>query len=113
MVQTCQAKGEHVKAVFRKHRYSWFAIFCLAAALAIVVCNLWLLCCGQWVLNDYLRIPALGWTILVANLVAGLVLVAVRGRRKTAPAGGCCENCRIGLREEWVYCPNCGRVCGG
>ena len=93
---------------FRKYKCSWFLAFSLAAILAIVACNIWVLCCGRCVLNDYLRIPTIGWMLIVANLVAGLIFFAVKRRNGTKSGGGACCDCHIVLRDTWVYCPNCG-----
>lgn len=97
-----------MKMAFTKPGYPWFVICCLAGMLVIVACNVWLLCCGHCVLYDYLNIPVMGWTVIAANLVAGLVLVAVRRRRKAIPGTLCCRHCQAGMRQAWKYCPNCG-----
>ena len=97
-----------MKIAFRKYKYSWFVVFCSAAILAIVACNLWLLCCGRCVINDYMHIPPIGWMLLVANLVAGLLLFAVKRRNRKNPDGTFSCGCRIALRDTWLYCPNCG-----
>lgn len=97
-----------MKIEFRKYKYSWFVIFCSAAILAIVVCNIWLLCCGRCVINDYLHIPPIGWGLVVANLVAGFILFFVKRRNNTKPDENFCSGCQIDLRDNWAYCPNCG-----
>jgi hypothetical protein len=97
-----------MKIRFRKHKCSWFLAFSLAAILAIVACNVWLFCCGRCSLNDYLQIPTIGWMLISANLVAGLVLFVVKRRNQTKPGGDFCCDCCIVLRGTWVYCPNCG-----
>jgi hypothetical protein len=97
-----------MKIEFRKYKYSWFVVFCSAAILAIVACNVWLLCCGRCVINDYLHIPPIGWGLVAANLVAGIILYLVKRRNNTKPGGGGCGGCRTGMRDIWVYCPNCG-----
>lgn len=97
-----------MKVEVRKRRYSWFVVFCLTTILAIVAGNIWLLCCGRCVLNDYLRIPQIGWLLIFANLAAGLVLLVIKRRRQARPDEPCCMRCRISLRDTWVYCPNCG-----
>ena len=97
-----------MKIALRDYRYSWFVIFCLVAILAIVTCNLWLLCCGRCVPGDFLRIPGAGWVIIVANLAAGLVFLAVKLRGGKKSGDGSCGICNTALRDTWVYCPKCG-----
>jgi hypothetical protein len=93
---------------FRKYHLSWFLVFCLAAILAILVCNAWQLCCGRCVLNDFLRIPPIGWVLIIANLIAGLVLTAVKRRDGKKTATDRCSACNTALRDTWIYCPSCG-----
>jgi hypothetical protein len=83
-------------------------VFCSAAILAIVVGNIWLLCCGHCVITDYLHIPPIGWALVVANVFAVIVLFLVKRRKNTRSDRDFCSNCRTGLRDNWVYCPNCG-----
>ncbi|MDT8444973.1 MAG: hypothetical protein RQ722_11805 [Desulfuromonadales bacterium] len=97
-----------MKIEFRKYKYSWFMVFCSAAILAIVAGNIWLLCCGHCVITDYLHIPPIGWALVIANLVAGIVLFLVKRRNNIRPDKDFCGSCRTGLRDTWVYCPNCG-----
>jgi hypothetical protein len=97
-----------MKIEFRKYKYSWFVVFCSAAILAIVACNVWLLCCGRCVINDYLHVPPIGWVLVVANLVAVIILYFVKRRNNNKPGGDSCGVCRTGLRDSWIYCPNCG-----
>lgn len=80
----------------------------MAAIVAILACNLWSLYWGHCVINDFLRIPAIGWIIIGANLVAGLIFFSVKHRKHTKQDGSLCTSCHIRLRELWVYCPNCG-----
>jgi hypothetical protein len=108
LVQVFERHGEQMKIGFRKHRYSWFAVFCSAAILAILACNLWLLCCGRCVINDYLHIPPIGWGLIAANLIAGMTLFLIKRRNNIKPDNDACGSCRTGLRDTWVYCPNCG-----
>jgi hypothetical protein len=97
-----------MKIRFRKHKCSWFFVFLLASILAIVACNAWQFCCGGCSLSDYLRIPTIGWVLIAANLFAGLILFGVRRVNcKKLGEDFCCE-CRIHLRDTWLYCPNCG-----
>lgn len=97
-----------MKIAFRKYKYSWFVVFCLTAILVILACNVWLLCCGRCVINDYLHIPPIGWLLIGANLVAGTILLLVKRLNHPKPDGNFCCGCRIGLRDSWAYCPNCG-----
>ena len=97
-----------MKKIFRKYRISWFVGFCLTGILAIVVCNLCLLYFGHCVVNDFLAIAPIGWFIIAANLVAAAALAMIKrvgGQRHTTNH---CSRCNIGLRDVWVYCPNCG-----
>ena len=97
-----------MKISFRGHKCSWFMVFCLTAILAIVSCNVWMLCDGYSVLNDYLKIPTIGWMLIVANLIAGLVFFTVKRSNNNNPGWGFCRGCQISLRDTWLYCPNCG-----
>jgi hypothetical protein len=108
VVQTLEPKGERVKISFKEIRVSWFVVFCLAAILAILACNTWLLCCGHCVLSDFLRIPTIGWAIILANLAAGVVLFAVKRRSDKKTERCFCCACQTSLRDSWVYCPICG-----
>jgi hypothetical protein len=97
-----------MKKILHKYRISWFVGFCLAGILAIVVCNLCLLYFGHCVVNDFLAIPPIGWFMIAANLVAGAALAMIkRGDGQRHASNHCCR-CNIGLRDGWVYCPNCG-----
>jgi hypothetical protein len=98
-----------MKTMLGHVRKSWFTGFCLAAILLIVACNLYLLCDGQCVLYDYLRIPPIGWLIISVNLVAGLVLAVLKQRSVKRADAEVCSACHTRLRETWVYCPRCGR----
>lgn len=95
-------------AFLKKYCSSWFVLFCLAAIAAILVCNLWSLFVGACVIHDYLRIPAIGWVLILTNVIAGLVLYLVKHRNKSKPQGSYCAVCHVNLRENWEYCPNCG-----
>jgi len=93
---------------FRKYHLSWFVVFCLAAILVILACNAWQLCCGHCVLGDFLRIPPIGWALIIANLIAGLVLVVVKRHDGKKNAADRCPACNTALRDTWIYCPRCG-----
>jgi len=97
-----------MKKILGKYRISWFVSFCLAGILAIAACNLCLLYFGHCVVSDFLRIPPIGWFIITANLVAGIVLALVKQRGVRSKGTNHCPNCNVGLRDAWVYCPNCG-----
>lgn len=87
---------------------SWFIVFCLVAIAAIVVCNLWSLYWGHCVVADFLRVPLIGWGLIGANLVAGLVFIVIKRRHHMKHIVGVCSSCDASLRETWAYCPNCG-----
>jgi len=93
---------------FRKYHLSWFVVFCLAAILVILACNAWQICCGRCVLSDFLHIPPIGWALIIANLVAGLVFSTVKCRDSKNTATDRCSACDTTLRDTWIYCPNCG-----
>ena len=97
-----------MKISFRKYKYSWFIVSCLAAIVAILACNLWSLYWGHCAINDFLRIPPMGWVLIGANLVAGVIFFAIKNRKHTKHVGFLCTSCHVGLRETWTYCPNCG-----
>jgi hypothetical protein len=97
-----------MRILFRKYKYSWFIICCIAAIMAILACNLWSLYWGHCVINDFLRVPLIGWALIGANLVAGIVFFSVKCRKHTKHEGSFCALCHVGLRDAWVYCPNCG-----
>lgn len=85
-------------------------LFCITGIVAILACNLYLLCCGQCVIHDFLKIPPVGWLIILANFVAGIVLLAVK-RRRARPGHQTdnCACCNILMRDNWSYCPKCGQ----
>lgn len=97
-----------MKTLFRKYKSSWFVVCCLLAIVAIMACNLWSLYWGHCAINDFLRIPPIGWLLIATNLVAGLVLFTVKNRKHTRQDESLCTACHTRLRELWVYCPNCG-----
>lgn len=97
-----------MKTSFRKLKYSWFVVFCLTAILLIIACNLWLLFNGHCVVNDFLRIPSIGWMLILANIVAGLILYLIKHLKGKKADGTLCMICHAGLRDIWIYCPNCG-----
>lgn len=100
-----------MNALLKNYKFCWFLVFCLAAILLIIACNVWLLCCGHCVVSDFLRIPMIGWVIIVANLVAGAVLWSLKHRPRMKPgAPASCQYCHVLLREGWSYCPNCGEA---
>lgn len=92
----------------RKYKYSWFVIACLGAMTTIVLCNLWMLCCGRGVPGDYLNIPPVGWVLIAANLCAGVVFVLLKRRKDKRPIQNFCNRCSVVLRESWAFCPKCG-----
>jgi hypothetical protein len=108
LVWTTESKGGGVIVGFRKLCNSWFVVFCLAATLVIIACNAWQLCCGACVLNDFLRVPPIGWVLIMANFIAGLILTLVKRRGGTKNAINSCGSCHASLRDAWLYCPNCG-----
>ncbi|MGD9019583.1 MAG: hypothetical protein PVF84_04990 [Desulfuromonadales bacterium] len=97
-----------MKKILSQYRLSWFVSFCLAGILAIVVCNISLLYFGHCVVNDFLAIPPIGWFIIGANLVAAAVLALIKQGTGHRSETNLCANCNVGLRDAWVYCPNCG-----
>lgn len=99
-----------MQKTFGKYRISWFVGFCLAGILAILLCNLCLLYFGHCVVNDFLAIPPIGWFIIAANLIAGAALAMIKQGNRQRCTTNHCSACNIGLRENWVYCPNCGDV---
>lgn len=92
-----------------QNRYPWFVIFCFLGVFAIIGCNIYMLCCGRCVVNDFFKIPVMGWFVIAANLIAVLILIAVKKRRENIHRDDVCSVCCISLRETWIYCPNCGR----
>lgn len=97
-----------MKLAFSKHKLSWFVVFLLAAILAIVACNAWLLCCGRCVISDFLRVPPIGWAIIAANLVAVSILFFLKKRTRSTSNHHLCSSCHSSLRDQWPYCPTCG-----
>lgn len=97
-----------MKVSFKKYKCSWFVTCSLVAIMAIMACNLWSLYWGHCVINDFLRIPPIGWLLIGANLVAGLVFFTVKNRKNAKHDDSLCLSCHTRLRELWVYCPNCG-----
>ena len=97
-----------MKKAFGKYRISWFVSLCLAGILAIIACNLCLLYFGHCVVSDFLQIPPIGWFLIAANLVAGMALAMIKQGDGQSTGTNHCHNCNVGLRNTWVYCPNCG-----
>ena len=97
-----------MKNLFGSYKYSPFIVFCLVAIASIVACNLWSLYWGHCVLNDFLRIPLMGWGVIGANLVAALVYFLIKRQSITKNNDIHCISCQSGLQGSWVYCPNCG-----
>lgn len=97
-----------MKDFFRKYAHSWFVLASLAAIAAIIACNIWYLLHGHCAAHDYLRVPMIGWALIIANIVAGMVLYCVKHRNRSKPDGTFCPSCYTDLRESWGFCPNCG-----
>lgn len=108
MVQTFERSNKGMKTLFGQFKFSWFIAFCLAAIMAIVACNLWSLYWGHCVLMDFLRIPAIGWALIGANLVAGVTLLTIKRSNRKKHEEAMCGSCHTGLQDTWAYCPNCG-----
>ena len=108
MVQIFEQSDKGMNILFNKYKGSWFVVGCLVAIVAIIACNLWLLCWGHCVINDFLRIHPIGWLLIGANLVAGLVFFVIKNRKNTKHDESLCAACHTRLRELWVYCPKCG-----
>lgn len=89
-------------------KFSWFIVFCLVAIAGIVACNLWSLYWGHCVLHDFLRIPAIGWALIGANLLAIMIFLMIKRGGKPGHDSCLCNSCRSALRDIWVYCPHCG-----
>ena len=107
-MQAFERSDKFMKLSLRKNKSSSFIVFCLAAIVAIVACNLWSLYWGHCVLNDFLRIPLIGWGLIGANLVAALIFFAIKRRHKTKNDVPFCASCRTDLQDTWLYCPSCG-----
>lgn len=99
-----------MKSASGKYKYCWFLAFCAVTALVIVSCNLWLLCCGRCVLDDYLSVPPIGWALIAANLLAAGVLLAIKRRSSGRQLEISCGLCHADLRKKWSYCPRCGEL---
>jgi hypothetical protein len=93
----------------QKYRFSGFVMLCLAGIAVIVVCNAYLLCCGRCAVADFYRVPPIGWLLILANLVAGIILYTVKRRRVRPTDADACLFCQINLHDSWLYCPRCGR----
>ena len=76
-----------MKITFKKYEFPWFVVFCLTAIAAIIACNLWALFHGYSVVNDFLRIPPIGWMLILLNVLAGLILYVVKHRKETKRGG--------------------------
>ena len=99
-----------MKLSLRKDKHFWFILFCASGIVAIAAFNLYLLCCGQCVIHDFLKIPPAGWLIMAANLVAGIILVTVKRQHARRLVRDNCTCCNILLRDTWSYCPKCGQT---
>lgn len=84
-----------------------YTVFVIILALTIVGYNYWSYKCGYCTLSSLtsLSIPAV---ILIGfNLLAGLLLVVVRLRKKKQAERNHCD-CGETLRRIWQFCPSCG-----
>lgn len=99
-----------MKAYLFRHKFSWFAICATLTVVVVLACNLWTLCCGQCVIEVFMRISIVGWLLIGANLAALAALVGVRRHRVTSREEGCCRSCGVVLRDDWHFCPDCGSV---
>lgn len=97
-----------MKIAFKKINCSWFIALSMLAILVIAACNIWQLYHGHCEFSDFLKIPTIGGMLIAANLVAGLIFFVVKCRSKTKSVGNSCVDCSAGLRDAWVFCPNCG-----
>jgi hypothetical protein len=91
-----------------KNNISWFVVFCIAVLLVIIVCNVWSLVNGHCTVGDFLCVPPIGWVLIVANILAGMILYIIKHRKRTESGENFCSACHIDLRDMWTYCPNCG-----
>ena len=53
-------------------------------------------------------VAPIGLFIIGANLVAAAVLALIKQGAGHRSETNLCANCNVGLRDAWVYCPNCG-----
>jgi len=97
-----------MKRLLNKIGSSWFVITCLVAIAAIIACNLWSLMNGHCAIHDFLHIPMIGWALILANVIAGMILYIVKHRTRKNSDESYCDDCLTDLRENWQYCPNCG-----
>jgi hypothetical protein len=92
----------------RLQRGSWFSLGCLAAIVLILIYNAGMVACGHCTIASLLRIPWLGWVLIVTNLLAGLALVIVQRCHRHKLPENCCVLCDATMYESWGYCPKCG-----
>lgn len=103
-----ESMKENPMKFIKTSSHCWFVLACLAAIAGIVACNLWSLLVGDCVIHDFLRIPTIGWWLILANVAAGLILYFVRRGNRSTLDKHFCTKCCTDLRDKWGYCPNCG-----
>jgi len=84
------------------------AVLLLGAAVMSVFCyNTWSLCCGRCTATTFLTLGPFGRGLLVLNLLAALLLLFLKRRRRGLP-----RRCRCGVAAAtaWTFCPDCGRA---
>lgn len=79
---------------------SFFAVFCY---------NTWSLCCGRCTAATFLNPGPFGLLLLALNLLAFVILVALKLRRRRFLSRQRCL-CGAPLGPQWSYCPVCGRA---
>jgi len=86
------------------------ALILLAGSFIAVFCyNTWSLCWGRCTAATFLNPGPFGLALLVLNLLAVFLLLALKLQRRLS---GSRRGCRCGatLATEWRYCTGCGRV---
>ncbi|HEY5673144.1 MAG TPA: hypothetical protein VIR78_05530 [Malonomonas sp.] len=80
----------------------------IASLLLIIVgYNYWSYRCGYCTISSLLSLSAPAILLIVLNVIACLVLLAVKLRSRQQLQRQRC-NCGKTLRNTWQYCPDCG-----
>ncbi len=79
----------------------------LALLLIIVGYNYWSYRCGYCTISSLLSLSAPAVLLIFLNLMACVVLLAVKLRARQQLQRQRC-NCGAALRSIWLFCPTCG-----
>jgi hypothetical protein len=89
------------------------ALLLIGVTVLSVFCyNYWSYCCGRCTARTFLVLGPFGLTLLGLDVLAAMVLVVLKIRRRLRPAEIRCR-CGTTFDPEWAFCPDCGESCPG